>query len=235
MERVLEELQMLPFRVLRQVGLLDHANERLAHIDGMNRPTVLREGRVEGLHDEARADAKEPLSLDVVTKLVRRDLLWSTLFEDLLTIVDLELGEEIAFSRWLEPCQDREHRRDLERMRRDLEVEAGTLEELPIDLHLLREAEIVGHLDDDDTIKNRLVGVVGLESLPLRLVAVCDDHGVDVDGAMATRCRNHLLLRRRDHGVKIFGLVLEDLDELHHAAITDVEGATQLQYPRITL
>ncbi len=120
-------------------------------------------------------------------------------------------------------------------MRRDLEIKAGPLEELPIDLHLFREAEIVRHLDDDDTVENGLVGMVGLEPLPLRLVAVRDDDCVDVDCAMPAGCRDHLLLCRRDHGVEILGLVLEDLDELHHASIADVEGAVQLQHPRITL
>src|SRR5262249_50861067 len=44
-----------------------------------------------------------------------------------------------------------------------------------------------------------------------------------------------LLLRRRDHGVQVFRLVLEDLDELAGATVADVEGAVQLEYARIAL
>ncbi len=79
-ERVLEKLQMLPLRVLGEVRLLDHADQRLTDIDGMDGTAVLRESRVEGLHDKARADAEQALPLGIFTKLVRRDLLGSALF-----------------------------------------------------------------------------------------------------------------------------------------------------------
>ena len=48
---------------------------------------------------------------------------------------------------------------------------------------------------------------------------------VDVHRAMATWRRHEALLGRGDHGVQVLGLVLEDLDELHHAAVADVERA----------
>jgi hypothetical protein len=77
--------------------------------------------------------------------------------------------------------------------------------------------------------------VVGLELLPLGLVRVCHDAGVDVDHAVTARRRDHLLLRGGDHGVEVLGLVLEDFDELDHAAIADVEGPVQIEHPRVAL
>jgi hypothetical protein len=77
--------------------------------------------------------------------------------------------------------------------------------------------------------------VVGLELLPLGLVRVRDDDGVDVDHAVAARRGDDLLLRRRDHGVEVLGLVLEDLDELDDAAVADVERAVQVEHARVAL
>ncbi len=42
-----------------------------------------------------------------------------------------------------------------------------------------------------------------------------------------------LFLRRRDHGMQIFSLVLEYLNELNHAAVALVEGAAQIQNARV--
>ena len=108
-------------------------------------------------------------------------------------------------------------------------------QELLVDLDLFRQAQVVGHLDHDDAIEDRLVGVIGLELLPLGLVGVRHDAGVDVDRAVAAGRRHELLLGRRDHGVEVFGLVLEHLDELDHAAVADVERAVQLEHARIAL
>ena len=60
-----------------------------------------------------------------------------------------------------------------------------------------------------------------------------DDHGVDVDHAVSAGRGDDLLLGGGDHAVQVLGLVLEDLDELDHAAIADVERAVQLQDARI--
>ncbi len=60
-------------------------------------------------------------------------------------------------------------------------------------------------------------------------------HGVDVDHAVAAGRRDHLLLRRGDHRVQVLGLVLEDLDELDHAAVADVERAVQVEHARVAL
>ena len=235
MQGVLQELEMLLFQVVGGVGLLHHADQRLADADRMDRPVALRERHVDGLHDEARADAEEALAPRILAQLVRGELLGPALLEHLLAIVDPELGHQVALGRGLEPGEDGEHRGDLERVRRHLDVELRALEKLLVDLHLLGEAEIVGHLDDDDAVEDGLVGVVGLELLPLGLVAVGDDDRVDVDRAVAARRRHELLLRRGDHGVEILGLVLEDLDELDHAAVADVEGAVELEHARVAL
>ena len=215
--------------VLGEVGLLDHADQGLADADRMDRLRVLAERVVERLHDEAGRDAEHALALGVVVQLARRELLGAPLLDHLLAVVQAELGHQVALGGRLEPGQDREHRGDLERVRRDAGVELGAREELLVDLDLFREPQVVGHLDHDDAVEDRLVGVVGLELLPLGLVGVGDDAGVDVDRAVAARRRDELLLGRGDHGVEVLGLVLEDLDELDHAAVADVERAVQLQ------
>src|SRR5579862_7957406 len=70
-------------------------------------------------------------------------------------------------------------------MRGDVGVEVGMADDLLINLDLFGQAQIVRHLDHDDAVEDRLVGVVGLEFLPLGLVRVRHDHRVDVDHAVA--------------------------------------------------
>ena len=118
-------------------------------------------------------------------------------------------------------------------MRRHVCAEVRVANDLLVDLHLFGQPQVVRHLDDDDAVEDRFVGVVGAELLPLGLVRVRDDRDVDVDHAVAAGGRDHLLLRGGDHRVQVLGLVLEDLDELDDAAIADVERAVQVEHARI--
>ena len=56
------------------------------------------------------------------------------------------------------------------------------------------EPQVVRHLDHDDTVEDRFVGMVGFEFLPLGFVGMRDDYRIDVHHAVATRSRRH---RRR--------------------------------------
>src|SRR6266566_3098256 len=234
---VLEELEVLLARVVREVTLLHHVDEGLADVDRVDAVAldVVGERVVEGLHDEARRDAAHALALGVLAQLLHVDLLGLALLDDLLAVVELELGDEVAFGIGLEAGEDREHGRDLERVRGDVRPEVREADDLLVDLDLLGQPEVVGHLHDHDAVEDRLVGVVGLELLPLRLVGVGEDHGVDVDETVAARRRDHLLLRGGDHGVQVLGLVLEDLDELAHAAVADVDRAVEIEHARVAL
>src|SRR5271155_1444864 len=116
-----------------------------------------------------------------------------------------------------------------------MRAEVGVLDDLLVDLHLFRQAQVVRHFDDDDTIENRFVGVIGLELLPFGLVRMRHDAGIDVDHAVAAGRGNNFLLRRRDHRVQVFGFVLENFDELDDTAVADVERAVEFEHARVAL
>ena len=235
MQRVLEKLQILLARVVRQIGFFDHVDQRFADVDRIDAIAggVVRERIVQGLHDEARRDAVHAFALGGFAQFLDVDFFGASLLDDLFAVVELQLGHEIALVGRLEARQDREHRSDFQRMRRHVRAEIGVADDLLVNLHFFGEAQIVGHADHHDAVQNRFVGVVGLEFLPLGFVGVGDDDGVDVDQSMAAWRRHDLFLGRRDHAVEIFDLVLENLDEFHHAAVADVERAVQLQDARI--
>src|SRR5262245_11417925 len=236
-QHVLEKLEVLLAVVVGKVGLLDHVDQRLADVDRIDAIAldVVRERVVEGLHDEAGGDTGHALALRVVAQLLGVELLRLALLDDLFAVVQLELRHQIALRRRLEARQDREHRGHVERVRCHVGAEVRVADDLLVDLHLLGEAQVVGDLHDDDAIEDGLVRVVGLELLPLGLVRVGDDAGVDVDHAVTAGRGNDLLLRRGDHGVEVLGLVLEDLDELDDAAVADVQRAVQVEDAGITL
>src|SRR5438132_3378235 len=216
---------------------LHHVDEGLADVDRVDAVAlhVVGERVVERLHDEACRDAVHALALGVLAQLLDVDLLGLALLDDLLAVVELQLGDQVALRVGLEAREDGEHGGDLERVRGDVRPEVREANDLLVDLDLLGQTEVVGDLHDDDAVEDRLVGVVGLELLPLGLVGVGEDHGIDVAQAVPTRRRDHLLLRGGDHGVQVLGLVLEDLDELAHAAVADVDGAVQVEHARVAL
>src|SRR5208337_2429528 len=119
--------------------------------------------------------------------------------------------------------------------RRHMRAEVGVLDDLLVNLNFFRQAQVVRHLHDDDSIEDRLVGVVGLELLPLGLVRMRDDAGIDVHHSVASRRGNHFLLRCRDHRVQVLGLVLENFDELDDSAVADVERAVEFEHARVAL
>ena len=219
--------------LLREVRFLDHGDQRFADVDRRDTLGAFGERIVEGLHGEARRDSGHTLGLGLGAQLVDVDPPGAAFLDHLLTVVELELGHEIAAVGGRQAGQDREHRRDLEGVRGDVGAEARGLEQLLVDLDLLGEPQVVGHLDGDDAVENRFVGGVGPEFLPLGLVGVGDDHRIHIDSTVAPGSRDELFLRCGDDGVQVLDLVLEDLDELDHAAVAHVEGAVQLEHPGI--
>src|SRR6266404_6202679 len=236
-EHILEELEELLARVVREVAFLHHVDEGLADVDRVDAVAlhVVGERVVERLHDEACRDAAHALALGVLAQLLDVDLLGLALLDDLLAVVELELGDQVALRVGLEAREDGEHRRDLERVRRDVGAEVRVADDLLIDLHLFRQPQVVRHAHDHDAVEDRLVGVIGAELLPLGLVRVRRDDSVDVDEPVASRGRDDLLLRRGDHRVQVLGLVLEDLDELDDATVADVQRAVQIEHAGVAL
>ena len=148
--------------------------KRFADVDRVDAVAVdvVGERVVERLHDEARGDAAHTFALGLVAELAHVDLLGASLLDDLLAVVELELGHQVALSGRLEAREDREHRSDLERVRRDVGAEVGVADDLLVDLHFFGEPEVVRHLDDDDAVEDRFVGVIRLELLPFGFVRV---------------------------------------------------------------
>ncbi len=232
---ILEEFEVLLARVVGQVALLGHRDERLAHVDRIDAVAgdIVGERVVERLHDEAGRYSRHPFALGVFFQLLHVDFLGASFFDDFLAIVEAQLGHQIALRSRLEAGEDRIHGGELESVRRDVGAEVGVLDDLLIDLHFFRQAQVVRDLDHDDTIEDRLVGVIGLELLPFGFVRMRDDAGIDVDHPVASRCRNDFFLGRRDHRVQILGLVLENFDKLDDAAVADVERSVELEHARV--
>ena len=107
----------------------------------------------------------------------------------------------------------------------DASASSLRLEQLLVDLLLLRDAQAVRHLDHADAIEERLVGAVGAEALPLAFVRVRDDdalvrHRADVLGADV-----RAILRRRQQRMQHLQRRLEHLDELEQTLRRAVEAA----------
>ena len=126
---------------------LDHLDQRFAHVDRIDAVAgdVVRERVVQRLHDESRGDAGHAFALGVFAQLLHVDLFGPAFFDDLLAVVELELGHQVALGGRLEARKNREHRGDLERVRRDVGAEIRVADDLLIDLDLFRQAQVVRH------------------------------------------------------------------------------------------
>ena len=93
------------------------------------------------------------------------------------------------FGRGLEARQDGEHGRHSS-VCGATRPEIRVADDLLVIFTSLERPEIVRHLHDHDAVEDRLVGVVGLELLPLGLVRVRDDARVDVDHAVPSGRRS---------------------------------------------
>ena len=235
MQRVLEKLQIALAGVVGEIRGLDHVDQGLAHVDRVDSLRIFGERVVDGLHDEPGGDPEHALAARLLLEFSNVDLDGLAPLDDLLAVVETQFRHQVALVARLQAREQREHRRQIQGVRGDVLAEVRLVEELAVDLDLLGQAQVVGDLDHDDTIEDRLVGWVSLEAPPLGLVRMGDDDRIHVHGAVAARRRDELLLRGGDHGVQILGLVLEDLDELRHAAVADVEGPVEVQRAGVAL
>ena len=112
--------------------------------------------------------------------------------------------------------------------------QAALADQLLVDLDLFGDLQVVGHLDQDDPVVQRLGLLVGDERVVLVLVRVRDDHLVGVDHREAAGL-DVLLLRQRQQVVEELLVALEHLDEFHQAAVRDVQLAVEAVGPRIAL
>jgi hypothetical protein len=99
-------------------------------------------------------------------------------------------------------------------------------------LDLVVEADVVGDVDLDGAVAERLHHLVGLEALVLGLVGVPEDHLVDV------RLRellglDRVFLGRAEEVIEERDVELQELDELADAAVGDVELAVEVEGARV--
>src|SRR5581483_7848754 len=215
--------------------LLEPVLERAERVDRVDAGDVLfDEGVREPVDHVAWADAVHALAEGLLLELA--DVAAAETV-DVLPVVQLHLLDQAhaGLLRFLEPRQDGEHRGDLERVRRQVDVaQAAVAQQLLVDPDLLRDAQVVGDPDDDDPVLQRLGALVGDERLVLGLVRVRDDDLVGVDHREAARL-DALFLRERQERVEELLVALQHLDELHQAAVGDVELAVEAVGARVGL
>jgi len=114
-------------------------------------------------------------------------------------------------------------------------VEVRFGEHLLVDLHLLVQFEAIGNGNLYDAIEDGLVRVLALETVPLRLITMGDDYAVEVQHVRFARRGNPLLLCGGDDRMEELDLVLEHLDELYDATVSNVEGTIEREGARIVL
>ena len=184
--------------------------------------------------DVARADPVHPLALGLLAKLL--DVVLGEPRQG-LAVVELELLEQRqpGVLGLLQPGEDRPHRGDLQRVRRDLlAADLPAVVVLLIDVDLVGQPRDVRHVDLDRPVAEGFHELVGLELLVFGLVGVPDDDFVDVGLGELLRL-DLVFLAGAEEVVEEGDVELQDLDELDQAAVGDVELAVEVERPRVAL
>jgi hypothetical protein len=122
---------------------------------------------------------------------------------------------------------------DLQRVRGDrLDAQVARAELTAVDPHLVLVGEVVRHVDLDRAVAERLHQLVVLEPLVLGLVRVPDDHLVDRRLRELLRL-DRVLLTGSEQVVEERDVELENLDELEHTAVRDVELSVEVEGTRV--
>jgi hypothetical protein len=193
-----------------------------------------RQARRDAVLHVARADPRETLAraqLAQVAHLLAREA------GHLGAVVKPRLLQqrEARVRRVLEPRQDGPQGRHLERVRRDRAARHAPARELaPVDLDLVLHGQVVGHVDLDRAVAERLHQVVARELLVLGLVRVAEDDLVDRRLRELARL-DRVLLRRAEQVVEERDVELEHFDELEQAAVRDVELAVEVERARVAV
>ncbi len=98
-------------------------------------------------------------------------------------------------------------------------------QQLFVDLNLVGDTQAVGHLDDVDTVDERLVVLVVAEAVPLRLVGVGQNHTAERDRAHAFGAVVVALLGRGQQRMQHLDRRLEHLDKLQQALVGAAQAA----------
>ena len=155
---------------------------------------------------------------------------------DVLAVINPHLGEDAGVFRLLDAREHRELGQHVQGVwRAGSAFERTVAEQFLVDLDFFRHPHTIGHLDDIDPVKERLVVLVVAEGLPLRFVGVGQDHTVEGDRAHAFGGVVVAFLGRRQQWVQDFDGCLEHLHEFHQALVGLAQATAEAVGIRIVL
>ncbi len=156
---------------------------------------------------------------------------------DLFAIVQLHLfnqGEAVGL-RLFQTRQDGKNRGHAQGMRGDMHVlQVGLTQQFFVDADLLGHLEVVGHAHHDHAVMQGLGLFVRHELIEFRFIGVRNDALIGIDQRKAAGLNIFFLGQGEQHVEKAL-IGLEHLDELHHAAVGDIEFTVKAIGPRIGL
>ena len=216
----------------------DPIAQRAQDVDGRHiRLPAFDERGGDAVDDEAGRDAVHALVLILFPQLFHMPLV--PVADLLLAVVEFHFaGEaEAGLAGRLEPRQYGKHRSDLQSIGSDMDtgqieavarvLDIALPDQLLVDPHLFAHAQVVRHFDHEDAVDHRFVLFAGEVRVVLVFVGVRDHGDVAVDEGEATGL-DGLLSGDGVEFVKepLFGL--QHLDELHDAAVGDIEFSVEV-------
>ncbi|MNQ20935.1 hypothetical protein D3C85_340340 [compost metagenome] len=145
---------------------------------------------------------------------------------EIFAVVDAHLRVDIRVLRLLQAAQYRELGEHLQGIRRAMGLGQGAVgEEFLVDLDFVGDAQAVGHLDDVDTVDERLVVLVVAEVVPFRLVGVGQQDAAVGNRPEALGAVVVAFLGGGQQRVQHLDRRLEHLDEFHQALVGPAQGA----------
>ncbi len=111
-------------------------------------------------------------------------------------------------------------------------LQRALLEQLLVYFHLVRGAQIVRHLDKDNTVLQSFRLLVAHKGLVLVFVGMADDHFIGVDHA-ETPGFDVLFLAEREQHIQKFFIGFEHFYEFHNSPVGDIEFTVEAICSRI--
>src|SRR5215475_2068078 len=196
---------------------------------------VAHQGVRQPVDDVARRDAVHAFADGLFLQLA--NVLRFEAF-NILAVVELHLLDDVnvGFLRLFEPGHDGEHGRDLQGVRRQVDVaqRLGLFEQFVINALFLGDLQVVGDFDHDDAVLKGFGLLVADEGVIFVLVGVRHDDFVGVDQSEPSGL-DVLLLREGQQRIQKLLVDLQDFDELHHPAVGDVEFTVEAVGARVRL
>ena len=130
-------------------------------------------------------------------------------------------------------CQHRPHRRHLDRVRRDVNsLDPLRTEILQVNLDLVVQLDVVGHVDLDRPVAERLHHLVALELLVFRLIVMPQNDLIDV-GLRELLGLDQMFLACPQQVVQKRHVELQYFDEFDDSPVGNVQFAVKVERPRV--